>query len=100
MTLRQFAGKFLQQATDQNRIAVADLSWFGGLVRRNDFVAGGEMNDVQARADERLRAARGGKQRESACVQPCAGRHKRRAGFYILTAFADIQSAFVFCDSE
>src|ERR1700722_6257364 len=57
MALRQFTGEFLQEATNQNGIAVANLPWLWYLSWRNNFIAGRKMEDAQARAYQGLGAA-------------------------------------------
>ena len=90
MSLRHVARKILEQAANQNRIAVADLARLGRLVRRNNFVAGGEMSDAQARADERMGVSRRRQQRQRAGVQFRAGGQQRLARPHIFAAKADI----------
>ena len=69
MCLLTSHGKCLQQAADQNRIAVADLAGLRRLVRRDNFIAGREMEDAQSRADERICVSRRCQHRQRAGIQ-------------------------------
>ena len=51
MFLLQLTRKVLQQAANQNGIAVADLPRLRRLIGRNNFIAGREMRHAQTRTD-------------------------------------------------
>ena len=91
MALVQAAGKALEEAPDQNRIAVADLSRFGRLIRRHEFVAGGEMADPKPRADQRLHATDRCEQGQRARIDPgpLPGQDLALANIFTAPAYID-----------
>ena len=81
MALNQFTRKTPQQTANQDRITIANLAGFWRLSRRDDFVTGGEMKNMQTPTDQWPDAANRRKQGEFAGVQIRTGLNEGRAGF-------------------
>ena len=73
-----------QKSADERGVAVADLSWTWGLVRRNQFIARGQMQHPRKPADERLGMSETSQQAQRSVMKlgPNLEQHLALAGLF------------------